>query len=336
MENNIELSDFLDQYGFNSDIYKVLYSSSYLSLTSEEKEEVLMKLIDINYQRNNSEIIKRLAGEGILGVKSKYEEKDAPKDIDRTSKKKDGIFKSVNLESISHCTSIQDFRNLGILPKEKTEEEKKKIKQLILALYRELEEYKLISLEEGASIFDDDIERLESLLEILTDYLSYDEEDAEIEVQNDFSVFYLPNNLYFSDENNFSPIVKDVAKNKRQDVLISMIDSIKAQEFKGLKRFSDRFSDFYELRNGQQRVVFNFITPNIAVIVFAFTKKADNEKRYRMELSNRIVKYRRMKNKLKKVLCEDEFLSKQNEIDESIYSLFQKNKTFVKAGDNNG
>lgn len=339
MDNNIDLSDFLDDYGFNSDIYRVLYSSNYIELSFEEKREVLLKLIDINHHRNNSEIIKRLSGEGKLSIKNKYEDKDAPKDIDRCFKKKNFDLKSPNLSGLFHVTTIDDIRNLGLLPKNGSVDEDKKIKQLILAIHRELEEYKLLELSEDLDVFADEKDKLENVLELLIDYSSYEDEDVEIEVQSDFSVYYLPNNLFFSEENNSSPLIKDLSKNKRQDILISMIDSIKAQEFRGIKRFSNHFSDFYELRCGQQRVVFHFLTPKDCVIIFAFTKKADNEKRYRMELSNRIHKYRRMKNKLKKVLCEEEFLSKQSEIDESIYKVVQKNKTLVKEnkeGDNNG
>ena len=78
---------------------------------------------------------------------------------------------------------------------------KKQIKRLILAIYRELEEYNLLELDEESSVFEDEKEKLENLLELLIDYSSYEDEEIEIEVQNDFSVYYLPNNLYFSEEN---------------------------------------------------------------------------------------------------------------------------------------
>ena len=339
MDSNIDLSKFLDEYGFNSDVYKVLYSSSYNDLSFEEKREVLLKLIDINHHRFDSEIIKRLKGEGKLSITSKFEEKDISRDIDRYYKKQNDLLKTINLSGLFHVSSIDDIRNLGLLPQKGSLNEQKQIKRLVLAIYRELEEYKLLELDEESSVFEDEKEKLENILELLIDYSSYEDEEIEIEVQSDFSVYYLPNNLYFSEENNSSPLIKDLSKNKKQDILISMIDSIKAQKFRGIKRFSNHFSDFYELRYGQQRVVFHFLTPKDCVIIFAFTKKADNEKRYRMELSNRIYKYRRMKNKLKKVICEEEFLSKQSEIDDAIYKFGQKNKSLVKEnkmGDNNG
>ena len=224
--------------------------------------------------------------------------------------------------------------SLGLIPKKENEESLKKIQKILLTIVREIEEYKLLQVEEESDFFDEEIEKLENIFEIISDYAFY-EENVEIETQSDFSVVYLPNNLCFGDDNNFSPLYKDIEKNKKQEVLVSMIDSIKNQEFKGLKRFGNHFSDFYELRNGQQRVVFNFITPKIAVVIFAFTKKVDNDKKYRMELSNRIKKYRGMKSQLKKVFKDEKFISKQIDIDTAIYGLIHKEKSLVKVGEDN-
>jgi len=330
----MDIDDFLDEYKFVSDLSEIICTSEYVSLTKNEKKELLTKLININTQRINSEIIKRLEGEGALSVTSNYEEKEILKDIVRPKKIKQKEFEDVNINPILECSSIEQMISLGLMPKKDSEEALKKIQRILLSIVREIDEYKLLQLEEESEFFHDEIEKLENVFEIISDYAFY-EENVVIETQSDFSIIYLPNNLCFCDDNNFSPLYKDVEKNKKREVLVSMIDSIKNQEFKGLKRFGNHFSEFYELRNGQQRVVFNFITPKIAVIVFAFTKKVDNDKKYRMELSNRIKKYKGMKSQLKRALKEEIFISKQLDIDTSIYSLVNKEKSLVKSGDNN-
>lgn len=329
----MNIDSFLDEYKFISDFYKVICSSEYISLTKEEKKEVLIKLININTQRKNSEIIKRLEGCDELSITSNYEERENFKDIVRPKKIKQRNFEDVNINSILECTSIEQMVSLGFIPKKNSGDSLKKIQMILLTIVREIDEYKLLELEEQSDFFHEEIERLENIFEMISDYAFY-EEDIVIATQNDFSIVYLPNNLCFGDDNNFSPLYKDIEKNKKREVLVSMIDSIKNQEFKGLKRFGNHFSDFYELRNGQQRVVFNFITPKIAVIIFAFTKKVDNDKKYRAELSNRIKKYRGMKTQLKKVFKDEKFISKQIDIDTSIYSLINKEKNLVKMGDN--
>lgn len=329
----MDFNDFLDEYGFLSDFSKIIHDSGYSNLTSEEKKEVLIKLIDINFQRRNTEIIKRLEERGKLTVPSRIEEKETLKDIERGIKINQSDFAIINLNNLMQCSSLDDIKNLGLLPDKNTEYGIKEIKRIILSLHLELEEYKLIELEEKEDFFTLEKEKIENLLEILIDYISYDEE-VDIEVQNDFSVFYLPNNLSFDDENNSSPVIKDVSKNKKQDVIISMINSIKKQEFKGLKRFGNPFSDFYELRNGEQRVVFNFIDSNTCFIIFAFTKKSDNDKRYRLELSNRINKYRKMKTQLKRAIKKEVFIVKQAEIDSSIAQIVQKEKVLIKEEGN--
>lgn len=330
----MNIDSFLDEYKFVSDFYKVICTSEYIGLSNEEKKELLIKLINVNMQRKNSEIIKRLEGESELSITSGYEEKETLKDIVRPKRVKQKEFEDVSINPILECTSVEQMLSLGLIPKKDNEDSLKKIQKILLTIVREIDEYKLIELEEESDFFHEEIEKLKNIFEMISDYAFY-EEDIVIEAQSDFSVIYLPNNLCFGDDNNFSPLYKDVEKNKKQDVLISMIDSIKNQEFKGLKRFGNHFSEFYELRNGQQRVVFNFITPKIAVIVFAFTKKVDNDKKYRMELSNRIKKYRGMKSQLKKVLKDEKFIEKQMDIDTSIYSLVNKEKSLVKTGDNN-
>ncbi|MBP3841899.1 MAG: hypothetical protein IK997_07280 [Bacilli bacterium] len=330
----MNIDSFLDEYKFISDFYKVVYSPEYVSLSKDEKKEVLIRLIEINTQRKNSDIIKRLEGNLELSISSKYEEKEVLKDIARPKRVKQRKFEDVNINPILECSSIEQMLSLGLIPKKEDEESLKKIQKILLTIVREIEEYKLLQVEEESDFFDEEIEKLENIFEIISDYAFY-EENVEIETQSDFSVVYLPNNLCFGDDNNFSPLYKDIEKNKKQEVLVSMIDSIKNQEFKGLKRFGNHFSDFYELRNGQQRVVFNFITPKIAVVIFAFTKKVDNDKKYRMELSNRIKKYRGMKSQLKKVFKDEKFISKQIDIDTAIYGLIHKEKSLVKVGEDN-
>ena len=99
------------------------------------------------------------------------------------------------------------------------------------------------------------------------------------------------------------------------------------QEFKGLKRFTCHYSEFYELRANQQRVVFHFLMPNVVVVISAFTKKVDTNKRYRMELRNRVNRYRSVKDKLKKIIdssSREQFFKLQDDIEQQFMNDIDK------------
>ena len=185
----MNIDSFLDEYKFISDFYKVIYSPKYVSLSKDEKKEVLIRLIEINTQRKNSDIIKRLEGNLELSISSKYEEKEVLKDIARPKRVKQRKFEDVNINPILECSSIEQMLSLGLIPKKENEESLKKIQKILLTIVREIEEYKLLQVEEESDFFDEEIEKLENIFEIISDYAFY-EENVEIETQSDFSVVY--------------------------------------------------------------------------------------------------------------------------------------------------
>lgn len=59
--------------------------------------------------------------------------------------------------------------------------------------------------------------------------------------------------------------------------------------------------------------------PNVVVVISAFTKKVDTNKRYRMELRNRVNRYRSVKDKLKKIIdssSREQFFKLQDDIEQ--------------------
>ena len=209
------------------------------------------------------------------------------------------------------------------------------MKSILISVRNELEEYKKAQYEDNEDLFKEEREKCNKLFDMLLEYDEYEIEEVEIETKNDFSVIYMPNSIY---ELNSSPIIKDVCKNNQGQTLINMIESIKKQEFKGLKRFAGKYTEFYELRLSQQRVVFHFLTPNTAVIISAFTKKSDNAKKYRLDLANRINKYKGIRNNLKKLLkkLDTEEINKYQRQIEQQFTTDANNKVLVKEGAKNG
>lgn len=306
----MDLSEFKDEYGYIIDIDSVMSSSDYQNLSDVKKAELLISIIDSNSNnlKKNSSLFMNISENECKSGYSNFTISDVKS------------WKLPDITMLLHYDNCDDMIRDGLLPERNSSSFDKKIKTFILAIRNELEEYESIKYEDDEDFFKEQREEYQRLLDLLIDYNTYDD-DIHIDVQNDFSVFYMPNNLNFDSESNLSPLIKDISKNNKQDVLLTMVDSIKQQEFKGLKRFTKPFSEFYELRNGQQRVVFNFLTPNIAVIIFALTKKSNSDKRYRGELLSRASKYRRMKSQLKRAIASNNaFLEQQRKIEEAIYN----------------
>ena len=323
----MDVLSYINQYGYIANVDRILDSQEYKALSLEEKKVVLMKIMDTNYQNSIDN------NRNIVPVNYSYAELKHDNEEESVHQEKNNF--SINISALLHCKTIDEMIELRLLPKKDSIEHNREIKKILFAVRRELESYYDIRLEDNEGTFDNDIEQLENLFELLVDYNTYEIEEIEIPKTDDFCVFYLPEGLDFTDPLNLSPIIKDMRKNKQQQTLINMINSIKTQEFKGLKRFSNELSEFYELRSNQQRVVFHFLTPNVVIICSLFTKKVDSDKKYRHELITRMNKYRRMKKELKKHLETDEFLNAQIEIDNIIKSFDSGDKVLVKTGDYN-
>lgn len=76
-----------------------------------------------------------------------------------------------------------------------------------------------------------------------------------------------------------------------------LLNSIKGQTFRELKRiYQNDKKVLYEVRHDQQRIVFDIISDNTIIVIQAFTKKVLNDKKYRLNLDNRISKYIEVRN----------------------------------------
>lgn len=67
--------------------------------------------------------------------------------------------------------------------------------------------------------------------------------------------------------------------------------------------------------------------PNVVVVISAFTKKVDTNKRYRMELRNRVNRYRSVKDKLKKIIdssSREQFFKLQDDIEQQFMNDIDK------------
>lgn len=308
-----------DSYGFITDIDDVVGSEEYQQLPTEEKKKILLSIINTNNKKlkNNDEhrgeLINVICDNGIVEKKSKH-----------ILEENEESYNVLSLDFLMQCDNYQDMIRCGLLPRKDKATYNKEMKNILLAVRNELDAYEVAKYEDEDDLFSEERQNCERLFSILLDYDEYEEEEIKIDVQSDFHVVYLPNSVRELDN---SPIIKDVCKNCQKDILVRMINSIKEQEFKGLKRFTCHYLEFYELRANQQRVVFHFLMPNVVVVISAFTKKVDTNKRYRMELRNRVNRYRSVKDKLKKIIdssSREQFFKLQDDIEQQFMNDIDK------------
>ncbi len=303
-------------YEFMRSFTEVLEDEKFKTMVVEEKINYLVEMIESEVNNYKNLI-------NLLSFKDN--------NIDNCSNivKKDGNSKSkkdlkkVELGKILECNTLEEMIKYNLLPHKRSPYFRQEMKMILISLRQEIEEYEKIKYEDKEDSLKELREKHYYILDLLNDYNMYDLEDVEIEMQSDFHVIFLPNDSINVAENSLSPIIKDFEKNNKKDNLLMMIDSIRRQEFRGLKRFSDNFSKLYELRYKQERVVFSFVTNDVAVIIYCFTKKDDNSRKYRTDLYNRLNKYLGMKNEIRKIMKDktgkkEIFLSNQETIRQKV------------------
>lgn len=179
-------------------------------------------------------------------------------------------------------------------------------------------------------------EELNSLLErraILKDIL-LTEEKKDIEEKS--------NNLIFMPINGTNEVrIFDDLKaipQEEYEGFIELFKSIKDGTFKNIRRFTnnENFNGAIEVKGHQIRVVFQRLSKDSYCIIAIFMKKTQNDYGYRNNLNNRYSEYKSMekelKDKVKPSKEADEFIKKNKEIEDKLFSILSNNKSDGRGG----
>lgn len=327
------MGDFMefdkDEFGFVLDEERILESDEYKNLSVSDKNKLIMRII-----KKNNNVFDKLNESKEIG---EYEFSPSESNNKSTKQDKDKVRPNINIDynSIESANSTEEL--LLLLPKKDDVLFDDKIKLIKCYLSTVIDTYNnLIYVNPDDDMLDYLRECKEELQEKFLKICDYADvkPDLEIERQDEVNIIYLKSkngNLVLQDL-----LDEDIEKYSSYSVLIN---SIFNQNFKNVKRFNDILYSMYEVRNDQQRVIFDFVNKNTIIILQAFTKKFWNTKKYRLNLRGRIEKYISIKNNLKEVLDNNEnkkaLLEDASKDSESIFQLLEtKSKTLVKRGRN--
>ena len=117
--------------------------------------------------------------------------------------------------------------------------------------------------------------------------------------------------------------------NNYYEGFLELIKSIENNSFKNFKFIDSNNSELAgisEVKGFQKRVIFDRVGADTYVIIGAFIKKTDNDKRYRDFFSNRVGVYFKNKDYILKMIQNEDYLEKHKKILEDIYEFLDSTR----------
>ena len=326
------MEEYMDEYGYYSDVNNILNSDEYKNMSIKYKNDILIRIITNNnetFERDNCEnsnIEEYVLDDNFNNINNER--------IEEQSERKE-ILSNIDY-SLLENTDIENIRQF--LPRKDSLLFDKKISMIKCHLRVIIDDYDALineldeNDEEMLNYLLESRHDIEEKLEFVHSYSFKDE--IHIEKNDNLKVVFFKyngSNLLLEDI-----LSEDVEKYPSYLVLINSIKD-KNKSFKDPKVISKGEYNLrvYEVRNNSQRVIFDFLSPNTIIIIQAFSKKVVTDKKYRLNLENRLVKYLEMKKILKEQVQNNylEFISDSNLDDTILMELLEtKNKSLVKRG----
>jgi len=216
------------------------------------------------------------------------------------------------------------------LPNHKNTNYKKILQRLILELKKNIKDINEIILTENLNKeeltdFKKEILFEKKKIDLIYNYMEEKQEDNEISQRNKlFFVTTSSNNIRVIEE------LKKIDSTYYQDFL-SLYNSIIDSTFKSVKRFTNNneLNGICEVRCNQTRVLFARLDENTYAVICNIIKKVDNDYGYRNTISQRIKRYREIKDKLINNLNNEDFIKEQENIEKQVFNILNadnKNK----------
>lgn len=300
----------------------VVESLSYKQANLKTKNKLLLEAISANLNqfqeeelenRKNKEKIEKPAKKIVLKKQSENKEEEK-----KEKKENYNYLENITLEELVYY-----------LPKKEENNFQNKINRRMCYLRTLIDSYDTLLLEKDTTeemrIYIEEARRdIESKLEYIKSYAQQKEIVKELEQLNDMKIIYFT----YNDQN---LVLTDLLKDdiEKYPSYLLLLNSIKEQTFKDVKRISRKTIRIYEVRYNEQRILFDILNENTIIVIQAFTKKVLSDKKYRLNLERRIVKYTSAKKEIKEEILE--FLLNAEEEDRKVVELLTtKNKKRVK------
>lgn len=309
------------------DIENFTKVNAYKNASITEKNKMLMDIIATSISQLDKKVENSVVDDKYLLTKkgkksSKESEVFVPLDIDCSQ------LENVSLEDMTH-----------ILPKESDLLFDKKINYIKAYLRKILDNYDVMiySIVDDSEMKEYLLEcrnEVEEKLEFVNNYII--KEEIQIEKQESIDIVYFK---YHGKTTFLNDLLSDdLEKYPSYSILI---ESLRNQTYKGIKRLTNRSYNFnvFEVRNKEQRVVFDFLTPKTIIIIQGFTKKVMLNKKYHYNLRTRLAKYGEEKELIKSKMREDyiNFLEEYKSEEDVIMKLLEsKGKKLEKGGNFGG
>ncbi len=285
---------------------------------AKEKEEEITKMITIS---SEEEIIPR---KDIVKQDNKVVIKEG----------KDGAFEEEVMLYLNELNKINEdnISNIeAVLPNRDDYNYERIIYRLELEVLKNIKEIRNFVKEESLlpdekAIFDAEISLEQEKLLLLKEALLPVNEEV---VEEENNLIFIPTtggNIRVLNELEKMPV-------EYYPAFLDLLLSIKNSTFKNAKRFSnnDNLAGILEVKGFQVRILYERLDKNNYAVISAFIKKTNNDNGYRAFLDQKISDYFAIKERIKSLLDNEEFLKENKLVEEKIFNLLTKDKAKEKV-----
>lgn len=221
---------------------------------------------------------------------------------------------------------------LDSLPTRNNYDYKKIILRLIMEFKKDINDINSIIKKEELSkkeLIDlkNEINTNNKMISLLKESLEYKEEEKEEHKQK--------NNLFFSTTPSGNVRVIEELESIADEyypLFQELFESIEDGSFKGIKRFTNNneLKGALEVRAPKVRIVFTKLSKNNYMAVTAFTKKLNMNRGYIVPIKLKYLEYKKEEKKMKELVDDPDFIMKNQEYKEKLYSLLGNKKKKVR------
>lgn len=230
---------------------------------------------------------------------------------------------SFYLTQIKKCKSVDEI--ISVLPKNNNYDFEQLINTILMHYIEECVEIEnfIVSEELTNEEHEEFLSELHSKQEIMNKIIEYRnqpiKEEAEIEKNNLIYLTSSSGNVYAL--NDLKNIDVDY-----YDSFLELLNSIIDGSFKNVKNFSNnnKIGQLYEVKDFKTRIVFDRIDKNTFIIISIFMKKTDKDLKYREQIVNRAQKYRNIREMLKMLCRNSEYIEENEEITTELKNILSK------------
>lgn len=324
------MEKYIDEYGFITKIDELLNDEEYTSLNIADKNKFLMQTINTNNELLNSISTPVVAEE--YQIKNKKASENLPK-INKSSPKLSSELK----RKIEDAQTSEEL--LKCLPDKGDVLYQNKLARIKCELRLDIDIFDNLIYttdeEDMKNYLLESRRELQDKLNFILDIES-DKKDSDIIISPDENV-----DIFYFNYNGTNLVISDLLgeDTEKYPFYTTLLQSIKNQAFKGIKKITKQFCicSLYQVRFGDQRIIFDYIDRDKIIIIQAFTKKVKMDKKYRSTTEGRFEKYLSVKDDIIKRLKNDEEKFREEGIrdNEAIEQLLKnKNKTLAKRNRN--